>query len=259
MRWPIILSVLVVACGGGSDDDGISPPPPPPPTPVASVSISPGPALDLAVGATTQLSATARDADGNVLSGRAITWSTSAPGVATVSNGLVTAIAAGVAQVRATSEGKTGEVAVSVTTYPWSATGSLATGRTLHTATLLADGRVLVTGGQTLDTPQSLRSSEVYNPTTGAWTATGNLTTGRTNHIAIRLQNGRVLVAGGVAVETQTRLSSAEIYDPSSGTFSVTGTMIGNHLCQQAMLLGNGKVLLAGGSVSGARVNFFAV
>jgi N-acetylneuraminic acid mutarotase len=249
MRWSLILSALVLACGGGSDDDGISPPPPPPPpTPVASVSVSPGPALDLAVGATTQLSATARDADGNVLSGRAFTWSTSAQGVATVSNGLVTAIAAGVAQIRATSEGKTGEVAVSVTTYPWSATGSLATGRTLHTATLLADGRVLVTGGQTLDTPQSLRSSEVYNPTTGAWTATGNLTTGRTNHIAIRLQNGRVLVAGGVSVETQTRLASAEIYDPATGLWTPTGNLSAARQLAAAIMLNDGRVLAIGGS-----------
>lgn len=198
MRWSLFLTALVVACSG-SGDDGTSPPPS---TPVASVIISPGPSLDLVVGATTQLTATARDGQGNVLSGRAISWSSTAQGVATVSNGLVTAVAVGAAQIRATSEGKTGEVTISVTTYPWSATGSLTTGRTLHTATLLADGRVLVTGGQTVDTQQSLRSSELYNPATGSWTATGNLTTARVNHVAIRLQNGRVLVAGGSDQQT---------------------------------------------------------
>ena len=251
MRWSLVFSALVVACSD-SGDDGTSPPPP---TPVESVAISPGPSLDLTVGATSQLTATTRDAQGNVLSGRTISWSTTAPGVATVSNGLVTAIAVGTAQIRATSEGKSGEVAVTVTTYPWSATGSLATGRTRHTATLLADGRVLVTGGQTLDTPQSLRSSELYNPTTGSWTATGNLTTGRAAHVAVRLPNGKVLVAGGVSVEQQTRLGSAEIYDPATGTWTSAGAMVTARQAPAAVVLNDGRVLVIGGSGPNANLD----
>ena len=251
MRWAFILSALVVACGGGGggDDDGDGgTQPPPPPTPVASVTISPGPAT-LSVGGTTQLSATMRDAQGNVLTGRTVTWTTSAQGVATVSTtGLVTAVAVGTSQVRATSEGVFAEVAITVQALPWTLTGSLTTGRTLHTATLLADGRVLVTGGQALDTQQSLRSTEVYNPATGAWSATGNLATGRSNHIAVRLQNGRVLVAGGVAVESQTRLSSTEIYDPATGVWTATGNMVTARQLAQAIVLNDGRVLVFGGS-----------
>jgi hypothetical protein len=201
------------------------------------------------VGATTQLSATARDAQGNVLTGRTITWSTSSQGVATVStNGLVTAAAVGAAQIRATSEGKTGEVTITVEALPWSLTGSLTTGRILPTATLLADGRVLVTGGQAIGTTQSLRSTEVYNPTTGTWTASGNLITGRSNHIAVRLQNGRVLVAGGVAVETQTRLASAELYDPATGTWTATGNLAVARQQAAVVMLNDGRVLVIGGS-----------
>ncbi len=67
------------------------------------------------VGATTQLSATARDAAGNVLTGRAIAWATSDSSVATVSaSGLVAGVAAGSAVVSATAEGKAGSVAVTV-------------------------------------------------------------------------------------------------------------------------------------------------
>lgn len=242
MRWSLALTSLVVACGGSGDDDGTSPPPS---TPVASVTVSPGPSIDLAVGATIQLTATARDAQGDVLSGRAISWSSTAAGVATVSNGLVTAIAAGSAQIRATSEGKSGEVTISVTTYPWSVTGSLNTGRTLHTATLLTNGSVLVTGGQALGTTQSLRSSELYNPTTGTWTATGNLTTARVNHVAIRLQNGRVLVAGGF---DQGRLASAEIYDPATGAWTATGSLVTARQLAAAVLLNDGRVVIMGGS-----------
>ena len=252
-RWSLVLPAFVVACGGGNDDDGVSPPPS---TPVASVTLSPGPSLTLDVGATTQLSATARDGQGNVLTGRAFSWSSTAQGVATVStSGLVTAVSVGSAQIRATSEGKTGEVTITVSAYPWSLTGSLATGRTLHTAVVLTDGRVLVTGGQTLDSPQSLRSSELYNPTTGAWTATGSLTTGRAAHAALRLQNGRVLVTGGVTVEQQTRLASTEIYDPATGTWAVTGSMVTPRQQPAAVLLNDGRVLVIGGSGGNANLD----
>ena len=84
-------------------------------TPVASVAVSPATA-SLTVGQTAQLTATTKDANGNILSGRPVTWSTSNGSVATVSSsGLVTAAGAGSATITATSEGKTGTAAVTVT------------------------------------------------------------------------------------------------------------------------------------------------
>ena len=84
------------------------------PVPVASVAVSPASAT-LIVGATLQLTATPLDANGNPLSGRAVSWTTSAPGVATVdANGLVTAVATGSATITATSEGKSGTSAITV-------------------------------------------------------------------------------------------------------------------------------------------------
>ena len=86
--------------------------------PVASVSVTPG-SVNLRVGGSAQLSATAKDSANNVLSGRIVTWSSSAPSVATVStNGLVSAVAAGSATVTATSEGKSGTAAITVTVVP---------------------------------------------------------------------------------------------------------------------------------------------
>ena len=83
--------------------------------PVASVSVSPA-APSVAVGQTVQLTATPRDASGNALSGRVVTWASSAPAVATVSgSGLVTGVAAGSATITATSEGRNGTAAVTVT------------------------------------------------------------------------------------------------------------------------------------------------
>lgn len=82
--------------------------------PVATVTVAPASAT-IAVGATTTLTATARDASGGTLTGRAITWSTSAANIATVStSGVVTGVAAGTATITAASEGRTGTAAVTV-------------------------------------------------------------------------------------------------------------------------------------------------
>src|SRR5437016_633516 len=86
--------------------------------PVASVAVSPV-AAGLTVGATTQLTATPEDSTGTALTGRAVTWATSNPAVATVSvSGLVTGVAAGSATITATSEGQSGTSALTVTNVP---------------------------------------------------------------------------------------------------------------------------------------------
>ncbi len=86
--------------------------------PVASVMVSPASAT-VTVGATTQLTATPKDANGAALSGRAVTWATSNPAVATVSaGGVVTGVATGSATITATSEGQTGTSAITVTNVP---------------------------------------------------------------------------------------------------------------------------------------------
>ena len=95
--------------GGSSDGNGGSNPPP-----VATVTIAPA-ELALTISQTQQLTATTRDAGGNTLTGRSISWSTSDAAIATVSaSGLVTAVAAGSATITATSEGQTGSASVTV-------------------------------------------------------------------------------------------------------------------------------------------------
>jgi trimeric autotransporter adhesin len=86
--------------------------------PVASVTVSP-PSKTMTVGDTATFSATTKDAQGHVLTGRAIAWSSDNTAVATVdSTGLVTAVAAGSANITATSEGQTGSSAVTVNPVP---------------------------------------------------------------------------------------------------------------------------------------------
>ena len=114
MKVPATLSVVVAAglisgsgCGGG---DGI----PSAPAPVASVTVLPA-TLAIPPESTLQLTATTKDFNGNVVTGRTVTWATSDTGVAHRSpTGLVTAVAAGPATITATSEGQNGTAAVSV-------------------------------------------------------------------------------------------------------------------------------------------------
>ena len=81
---------------------------------VASVDVSP-PAATIQVNGTVQLTATPKDAAGNPLSGRSVTWSSSAPAIAAVnSNGFVVGVAAGSASISATSEGIAGSAAITV-------------------------------------------------------------------------------------------------------------------------------------------------
>src|SRR5256885_10698874 len=82
---------------------------------VASVVVSPGTG-SRQVGQTVQLTATPEDAGGTALTGRVVTWGSSNPAVATVNgSGLVTGMAAGPATITATSEGKSGTAAITVT------------------------------------------------------------------------------------------------------------------------------------------------
>ena len=94
-----------------------------PPAPVATVSVTLASA-SRTVGQTTQATATLRDANGTVLTGRAVTWTSSNPSVATVSgSGLVTAVGAGSANITASSEGRSGSAPLTVTAPPTGGAG----------------------------------------------------------------------------------------------------------------------------------------
>jgi hypothetical protein len=131
-------------------------------------------------------------------------------------------------------------------------TGSMAVERASHTATLLPDGRVLITGG-TNGADQgkgSLPSAELYDPKTGKFSTTGPMADGRTFHEATLLADGRVLVTGGGLRGWEYDgpfLASAEIYDPGTGKFTATGPMAKARVSQSATLLSDGRVLIAGG------------
>ena len=118
----------------------------------------------------------------------------------------------------------------------------------LFTATALMDGRVLVTGGERLDQPVSLKSSDVYDPRSGHWTSLPDMGRKRGKHTATLLQDGRVLVAGGLAVDSGlSERGSSEVYDPATGRWTAAANMSEPRYGHIAVRLQDGRVLAAGG------------
>jgi trimeric autotransporter adhesin len=152
---------------------------PPPPIPVASVAVNPGTA-SLNIGGSVTLSATARDANGAALSGRAITWSTSAAAIATVSStGVVNAIAPGSATVTATSEGKSGSATIIVLPAAPPSVASVTV--TSNGATTIDSAQTVTLTATVRDSAGNRLSGRTVNWSSNASAATVSPASGTTN------------------------------------------------------------------------------
>jgi trimeric autotransporter adhesin len=169
----------------------------------------------------------------------------------------------------------------------FSPAGNMQSARDGHTMTLLADGRVLIVGGEAcvpgqpsgggptsrnngepliggghlIDasftptassiTCNALTSAEIYDPTAGTFTLTSSLNTARYNAAATLLTNGKILVVGGS--NERNPLNSAELYDPAAGSFTTSASAMGTaRSLPVATLLNSGLVLISGGSTCDA-------
>src|ERR1051326_7539986 len=124
---------------------------------------------------------------------------------------------------------------------------TMATERRGHTATRLADGRVLIAGGENSSGP--LNQTEIYDPSDATFSPAGNMNEARADHSATLLADGRVLLIGGR--NSSGALTSTEIFDPTTGAFTSGPAMSVARAGHSATLFANGSVLVVGGDANG--------
>jgi N-acetylneuraminic acid mutarotase len=141
----------------------------------------------------------------------------------------------------------------------WSRAASMANQRYVHRASLLQDGRVLVTGGSGVTIHCMMRdTAEVYDPSFDEWAGVASMTVARSTHLSRTLPNGEVLVAGGwslpvagcgkdAVLETGTDVS--ELFDPGTGSWSASGNLAARRGNMHDAQLLDGRVLVASGRV----------
>ena len=139
-------------------------------------------------------------------------------------------------------------------TNRWAPAAKMLTARCLQSATLLADGRVLVAGGyQSLSETSGrvLATAEVYDPTSDRWTSVGSMPGPAAEQGASLLADDRVLVMGGAVGDWNSpRLPvpqrTAAIYDPASGSWSRAESMHFTRIRPSSSVLPDGRVLVVG-------------
>lgn len=138
-------------------------------------------------------------------------------------------------------------------THDITSAGAFVDARTGHTATLLHDGRVLVTGGTIAEQPTA--RCEIYDPASNTWSGVASMSHARQNHAAALLKDGRVLVASGEGSDGAGGLvltQSVEVYDPAANAWSPLAETKLPHADAFAAQLLDDTVLILGGQSDSA-------
>lgn len=135
------------------------------------------------------------------------------------------------------------------------AAGRMTTLRSGHTATLLADGTVLLAGGMERAEGDEVNTdtAELFDPHTNTCRPVSRMHTPRSGHTATLLPDGDVLIAGGF--DHGVMLDTVELYHPASATFTLSAHMNARRSGHTATLLRDGRVLIAGGNYNLANVH----
>lgn len=123
--------------------------------------------------------------------------------------------------------------------------------RMWHTATRLADGRILLVGGSRAP-DDFLADVDIFDPTTGRTTHGASLHTPRHAHSANLLRDGRVLVIGGYSLPWRW-LDDAEVYDPATNSWAVVPSRYSHGVNHTATAMKDGRILVVGGNTGGGR------
>jgi WD40 repeat protein len=129
----------------------------------------------------------------------------------------------------------------------WTVARSMTTARRGHAASLLSNGKVLVTGGYDGTAAiTALKTTEIYDPGSKSWSAGTPLIEARTGHTSTLLNSGKVLIVGGAV--SSGKGTVVELFDPSTltGVMTATGSLNISRQQHTATLLPNGHVLIAG-------------
>lgn len=197
----------MLACAGGEA------PTEPTSAPVATVAVA-IPRAMIRVGETLQAGASARDETGEILNGRAVTWSSSATAIASVTDsGLVTAVSPGVVEIRASVEGKTGQATLTVTIIP------IASIDVSPTTTNVFVGQLTVLSASPRDSSGKPLSGRILSwsssdETRAVVTAQG---------VAVGVQPGLVDIS--VAAEGKAGSSRVQVLSPELAVASITVTV----------------------------------
>ncbi len=150
-------------------------------------------------------------------------------------------------------------------TGAWTTLPTMSNFRAAHSANLLPDGRVLITGGTKGNSAHeltnvldllgtSLKDSQIFDPATNSWSSGPNLPEPKAGHGAITLADDRILISGGITHVTIFGIpipdfsSQASIYDPATNSFSSAGGIGTKRALFAETLLPDGRVAILAGA-----------